>query len=255
MTDTVRPSRHSSQIRTSQPVERPMLSRRLVLNGAAALAGSALAAPFLSRSASARNGAPFTQPRLPYGEDALAPVISPRTVELHYGAHHAGYFKNLNRMVEGTDYADMSLEDVVVRTKLVPADAGLFNQAGQAWNHIVYWDQMTPGGPDRPEGDLAIAIDTDFGSFDEFRRQLVDTSVKVFGSGWGWLVQEADGSLGLMATANGDNPLAHGKTALIGFDVWEHAYYLDYQNRRRAHVEAVFDRLINWSKVAERMVS
>ncbi len=226
------------------------LSRRTLLAGL----GAALAAPALLPTRVLAAG-PFVQPALPYAPEALAPVISAQTVELHYAKHHAGYFRTLNRMVEGTPFAEQSLEDVVVRTATQRDQAALFDQAGQAWNHILYWEQMRPGGPATPPPALAQRIDAAFGSFDAFKTQLIDTSSAVFGSGWGWLVEDTDGSLSLMATRNGDNPLARGKNALLGIDVWEHAYYLDYQNRRKDHVRAVVDRLINWSYVADRLIA
>lgn len=221
-------------------------SRRQFIKGVAAFGIAGLAAPHIARAA-----APFSQPKLPYEEGDLSPVISGRTVGLHYGKHHAGYFRNVNKMVKGTDYADMTLEEVVTRSKA--EDPKLFNQAGQAWNHILYWEQFSPDGAKAPSKAMAGKIKEAFKDYDDFKAQLIKTSTGVFGSGWGWLVQEEDGSLGLMATSNGDNPLAHGKIALIGIDVWEHAYYLDYENKRGAHVDAVVSNLLNWSVIEGRM--
>ncbi len=223
------------------------ISRRTALAGLGALC--AFPAIHTSRAFAAA----FEQPALPYAASALEPVISSRTVDLHYGKHHAGYFRNVNKMTADTPFAGMSLEDIVVKTARQEAHAKLFDQAGQAWNHILYWDQMQPGGPSAPPAKLAERIDAAFGSFDGFKEQLVATSSSVFGSGWGWLVEEDDGTLSLMKTSNGDNPVAYGKNALVGIDVWEHAYYLDYQNRRKDHVAALVDKLVNWSYVADRL--
>jgi Fe-Mn family superoxide dismutase len=200
----------------------------------------------------ARAAAPFTQPKLPFAEDALAPSISGQTVNLHYGKHHAAYFKTLNELVPGTRYADMSLEEVVKASATSEADRKIFNNAGQAWNHIFYWDQFKPGGAKAPTGKLLQAIESDLGGMEKFKTDLVSTAGGVFGSGWAWLVQDG-GKLSLAGTPGGDSPFARGKTPLLGIDVWEHAYYLDYQNRRPDHVKAVFDNIINWDVVAERM--
>ena len=222
--------------------------RRLLASGAAVIAG--LAAPALwTRPALADT---FSQPPLPYPETALEPAISARTVGLHYGAHHAGYFRNLNRLTADTPLASLTLEEVVVRSSGVPSLQAVFNNAGQAWNHVVYWEQFRPGGPAAPEGRLAAAIDDAFGGFEPFKAALVGTAAGVFGSGWAWLEWHA-GSLHLTGTRNADNPLARGRTALLGIDVWEHAYYLDYENRRGEHVSAVLESLVNWSVVADRM--
>lgn len=217
--------------------------------GAALLAGLAPTPTGVARAA-----APFAHPPLPYAEAALAPTISERTVRLHYGVHHAGYFRNLNRLVEGTDFADMGLEDVVRKTAGRAEHSGVFNNAGQAWNHIVYWEQMAPGGPSAPGGDLARMIDRDFGGLADFRAAFLKQATGVFGSGWAWLVLE-EGKLALMGTQNADNPLAHGKATLLGIDVWEHAYYLDYESRRGAHVTAVLEKLVNWDVVAGRLAA
>ena len=226
-----------------------LLNRRRFVQvaGAATLAGMAPTLPGIARAAT-----PFEHPPLPYAETALAPTISERTVQLHYGVHHAGYLRNLNRLVEGTDFADMSLEDVVRATAGRTEQSPIFNNAGQAWNHNIYWEQMIPGGPSTPGGDLARMIDRDFGGLTSFREALLKLATSVFGSGWAWLVLEGD-KLTLMGTQNADNPLAHGKTALLGIDVWEHAYYLDYENRRGAHVTAVLERLVDWDVVASRL--
>lgn len=192
----------------------------------------------------------FTLPALPYAEEALAPVIGAQTVGLHHGKHHKTYFDKMNPIVAGTAYADMALADVMVAA-YEKGEQALVNNAGQAWNHILYWDQFTPGGAKAPVGKLADAIDESFGGFDAFKEQFVATAAGVFGSGWAWLANDG-GSLCLMGTPGGENPLMHGKSALVGIDVWEHAYYLDYQNRRPDHVKDVLDKLVNWSWVCEQ---
>jgi Fe-Mn family superoxide dismutase len=234
-----------------------MLDRRgLLLNaGTAALVAAAggglIAAPRIARAADA---GPFKQPPLPYAENALAPTISAQTVGLHYGKHHASYFGALNTMTQGTPMAGMSLEQVVVASATSPEHQRLFNQAGQAWNHILYWDQMRPGGAKAPAGMLAQMIDRDLGGFPKMKEDFVKGATAQFGSGWYWLIRDGD-KLALTGTSNGDNPMAHGKRVLMGVDVWEHAYYLDYQNRRADHVKAVLDNLINWDFVADRLVA
>jgi superoxide dismutase, Fe-Mn family len=175
-------------------------------------------------------------------------------VGLHYGKHHASYFTMLNTLTRGTPFADMSLEQVVVASA-TPEHRKIFNQAGQAWNHIVYWEQMRPGGAKAPGGRLAQMIERDLGGVAKMKEDFVKGATSdVFGSGWYWLAMDGD-KLVLTGTSNGDNPLAHGMRTLMGVDVWEHAYYLDYQNRRADHVKAVLDNLINWDYVAERMAA
>ncbi|MEE9166090.1 MAG: superoxide dismutase [Candidatus Neomarinimicrobiota bacterium] len=198
------------------------------------------------------NEGPFQLPQLPFEENALQPAISSQTVQLHYGKHHAAYFNNLNRLVEGTEFADMPLEEVVRRSFGNSDRQALFNNAGQAWNHIVYWEEMKPGGSPKPSGRLMQGIEESFGGFDQFKSQFVTTAVGVFGSGWAWLV-EKNGSLAITGTPNAESPFAGGQKTLMGIDVWEHAYYLDYQNRRGDHVAAVLDNLINWDYVADRL--
>ena len=227
------------------------LSRRrffyFTAGAAVALAKPAMLVP----SARAQNG-PFVQPPLPYDTADLAPVIGQRTVELHYGIHHAGYYRNLNRLVEGTELADMTLEDVVVAARDPELDPRIFNNAGQAWNHDVYWAQMVPGGHARPTDRLAELIDASFGGFEAFVDSFVSTAGGVFGTGWAWLVQDGE-DLALMGLTDADNPLGRGVTTLLGVDVWEHAYYLDYENRRGDHVRAVLEDGTNWDVIAARL--
>ena len=234
-----------------------MLDRRgLLLNACTAAlvataGGGLIAAPRIARAADA---GPFKQPPLPYAENALAPTISAQTVGLHYGKHHASYFGALNTMTQGTPMAGMSLEQVVMASAAQPEHQRLFNQAGQAWNHILYWDQMRPGGAKAPAGMLAQMIDRDLGGVAKMKEDFVKGATAQFGSGWYWLIRDGD-KLVLTGTSNGDNPMARGKRVLMGVDVWEHAYYLDYQNRRADHVKAVLDNLINWDFVADRLVA
>lgn len=186
---------------------------------------------------------PITLPELPYATDALAPYLSPETFEFHYGKHHKTYVDNLNKMIEGTDEENASLEDIIMS-----AEGGKFNNAAQVWNHTCYWNSMAPGGGGAPSGAVADAIAESFGSYDTFREQFKAAAVGQFGSGWAWLVLDG-GKLAVMNTPNADLPMKHGKTALITCDVWEHAYYIDYRNRRPDYVDTFLDHLIDWSVV------
>lgn len=184
-------------------------------------------------------------PALPYADDALDPHISERTISFHYGKHHAAYVNNLNGLIEGTTQADASLEDIIRNA----GPGGLFNNAAQVWNHTFYWNCMTPNGGGDPSGDLAASIESSFGSIDAFKAQFKADAVGNFGSGWTWLVKEGDG-VAIAKTDDADTPLAHGQTALLTIDVWEHAYYLDYQNARPAYVDTFIEHLLNWEFVA-----
>lgn len=185
----------------------------------------------------------FALPTLPYAEDALAPHISAETIEYHYGKHHQAYIDNLNRAIADTPDADASLESIILGST-----GPRFNNAAQVWNHTFFWNGLTPGGGGPPRGPVAQRIDADFGGYEPFRTQLVDAALTQFGAGWAWLV-ERDGGLAVMQTANADLPMTHGAKALWTIDVWEHAYYLDYRNRRGAFIDAVLDHLINWDFV------
>lgn len=192
--------------------------------------------------------APFTLPKLPYADDALAPVISANTISFHYGKHHATYVKVLNELIAGTPYEGLTLKEIVVRaaTDKDAAAKKIFNNAAQAWNHEFYWHSMTPKGG-APTGKIKDALDKDFGGLDAFKKAFSTAAVGQFGSGWAWLVKSKDGALKIETTSNADTPLAHGGTPLLVADVWEHAYYLDYQNRRPDHVAAWLDKLANWA--------
>ncbi|RMH67666.1 MAG: superoxide dismutase [Actinomyces sp.] len=187
-------------------------------------------------------------PPLPWADDALEPHISARTISFHYGKHHAAYVNNLNKAIDGTDLAGKPLEEIITSSS-----GGVFNNAAQVWNHTFYWNSMSPGGGGQPSGDIAAAIDAAFGSYDAFRDQFATAAATQFGSGWAWLVKNADGGLEIMQTANADLPLAHGKTALLTIDVWEHAYYLDYQNLRPKYIETYLDHLVNWEFAAANL--
>ncbi len=189
--------------------------------------------------------APFTLPALPYADNALDPVISSNTIGFHYGKHHKAYVDNLNKLVAGTAHADSSLEAIIKATAGKPAEAGVFNNAAQVWNHTFYWHSLKKGGGGKPGKALADMIDRDFGSFDKMKEEFVKTAVGQFGSGWAWLVAK-DGKLSFAKTANAETPMTQGLKPLLTIDVWEHAYYLDFQNRRPDYVNAVLDKLINW---------
>ena len=187
-------------------------------------------------------------PALPYVDDALEPHISERTIGYHYGRHHAGYVSNLNGLIEGTAHESSTLEDIIVAAE----PGGLFNNAAQIWNHTFYWNSMVPSGGGDPSGHLAVAIESSFGSVDDFKSQFVAEAVGKFGSGWTWLVRAGE-SLLITSTDDADTPLNHGQSALLTIDVWEHAYYLDYQNARAAYVDAFIEHLVNWEFAAANL--
>ena len=228
-------------------------SRRRFLT--AALAGSvalALGDLVLLRVARAAASGPFTLPPLPYPDDALSPQISANTIGFHYGKHHQGYVNNLNQLVAGTPLADQSLEAVVKATAGQAEQAAIFNNAAQVWNHTFYWNSLRPKGGCKPGGALAELIDKSFGGFEPFKAEFAKAATSQFGSGWAWLVKDGD-RLIVTRTGNADTPIAHGQQPLLTIDVWEHAYYLDYQNRRADYVAAVLDHLINWDFAAQNL--
>jgi Fe-Mn family superoxide dismutase len=190
----------------------------------------------------------ITLPALPYPKDALEPIISARTLDFHHGKHHDAYVTNLNKLIAGTDLATASLEEIIKKTAVDADKAGIFNNAAQVWNHTFYWQGMKPGGGGAPTGPIAARITQDFGSHDAFCEQLKNAGLTQFGSGWAWLVLK-NNKLEIMKTANADTPLAHGLKALLTVDVWEHAYYLDYQNGRGPYLDAFIKNLINWDFV------
>jgi Fe-Mn family superoxide dismutase len=186
----------------------------------------------------------FQLTKLPYDRDALEPHISARTLDYHYGKHHKGYVDKLNQNVAGTNYEDMVLEDVV-RTSFRKKDTSVYNNASQAWNHTFLWDSMKPNGGGRPTGALSGLIDEQFGGLDSFRNEFKESATGQFGSGWTWLVADDD-TLAIVSTPDADSPLTTDTMPLLTLDVWEHAYYLDYQNSREEYVDAFLENLINW---------
>ena len=189
----------------------------------------------------------FSLPELPYAKNALEPHISAETLEYHYGKHHKTYVDKLNGLVEGTDMADKSLEEIIRNSS-----GGLFNNAAQVWNHSFYWECLSPNGGGTPTGTLADLIQRDFGSFDQFVEKFNESAVGNFGSGWTWLVQNPDGKLAIVNTDDAETPLTGEAKPLLTCDVWEHAYYVDYRNARPKYLEA-FWQLVNWDNVAARL--
>ena len=220
-----------------------------LLAGSAALAVGDLALPRVARAAAS---GPFTLPPLPYPDDALSPAISAQTIGFHYGKHHQGYVNKLNELVAGTPLADQPLEAVIKATVGQSAQTAIFNNAAQVWNHTFYWRSLRPKGGGKPDGALAELITKSFGDYDQFKAEFAKIAASQFGSGWAWLVKEDD-KLTVTKTGNADTPIAHGQQPLLTIDVWEHAYYLDYQNRRADYVAAVLDRLINWDFAARNL--
>ncbi|NLF11315.1 MAG: superoxide dismutase [Anaerolineaceae bacterium] len=194
----------------------------------------------------------FELPPLPYPADALEPHMSAQTFSFHHGKHHKAYVDNLNKLIAGTDLENKPLEEIIRRTANDPAKVGVFNNGAQVWNHTFYWQCMKPGGGGQPTGELSGLIDQAFGGYHGFVEQFKGTSVGRFGSGWGWLVLE-NGGLKVVSTQNADNPLTKNQVPLLTVDVWEHAYYLDYQNRRPDFVQAFLDHMVNWDFVAENL--
>ncbi len=188
----------------------------------------------------------YEQPQLPYSREALEPAISARTIEFHYGKHEQAYIDNLNRLIKGTEFEDAELEDIIAHAK-----GALFNNASQAWNHIFYFFSFSPDGRREPAGDLRKAIDRDFGSFEQFKEAFVDAGVCLFGSGWVWLSRDETGKLFITQGSNAQNPITDGLMPLLTFDVWEHAYYLDYQNRRADALKKLWD-IVDWEIVEGR---
>jgi superoxide dismutase, Fe-Mn family len=223
-----------------------LITRRTTLALGAAAAASTVFKPYVARAAT-----PFEQPPLPYAEDALAPEISARTVGLHYGKHHKGYFDKLNELAPGTPYAEMELKDVVVASKK-DGQAKIFNQAAQAWNHNFYWEQFK-GGPTKPTGDFAAKIDESFGHMGGLVEEFGAQADGVFGTGWVWLVADNGGKLSLRGYQDAENPLQDDLTPIVGMDVWEHAYYLDYENLKAKHLTRVLNDRVNWEAAGERI--
>nr|WP_319510136.1 superoxide dismutase [uncultured Draconibacterium sp.] len=188
----------------------------------------------------------FSLPKLPYANNALEPVISEKTIEFHYGKHHQAYVNNLNGLIEGTEFENASLEDIIKK-----AEGGIFNNGAQVWNHTFYFMQFRPDGCKEPKDELKAAIDAKFGSFDAFKEAFSKAAATLFGSGWAWLVVDEKGELEIVQTSNAGNPLRDGKKPILTCDVWEHAYYLDKQNARPAYI-ADFWKIVDWKVVSER---
>lgn len=193
----------------------------------------------------------FQLPPLPYKDDALEPHISANTLGFHYGKHHQAYVNNLNNLIQGTELEGKTLEEVIRASAHKTDKVGIFNNAAQVWNHTFYWHSMKPNGGGEPQGSLGEKIVEDFGSFEDFATQFKQAGATQFGSGWAWLVLDADGKLQVTKTPNADLPLVHGHKALLTCDVWEHAYYLDYQNRRPDYLDTFLKHLVNWDFAQE----
>jgi Fe-Mn family superoxide dismutase len=197
----------------------------------------------------------ITLPDLPYAKDALAPHISAETLDFHHGKHHQAYVTNLNKLIEGSDLEGKSLEEIVMAVAGDDSKAGSFNNAAQVWNHTFYWNSMKPAGGGKPSGALAEKIDADFGSFDAFVEAFKNAGATQFGSGWAWLVVDKSGKLAVRKTPNAHTPLTEGETPLLTMDVWEHAYYLDYQNKRPDYMTVFVEKLINWDFAAQNLAA
>ncbi|MEH2291602.1 superoxide dismutase [Nostoc sp.] len=195
----------------------------------------------------------FVQEPLPFDKNALEPYgMKAETFEYHYGKHHKAYVDNLNKLTEGTELADKSLEEVIKISFKDSSKAGIFNNAAQVWNHTFFWNSLKPAGGGAPTGELAAKINKDFGSLDKFNEEFSNAATTQFGSGWSWLIDDG-GTLKVIKTPNAENPLAHGKKALLTLDVWEHAYYIDYKNARPAFIKNFLEKLVNWDFVAENL--
>ena len=229
-----------------------MTRKEFALQSVCAVAACAAAPAFSAK------GKPMKEielEKLPYAEDALAPVISANTVSFHYGKHHAGYVKTLNGLIAGTKYAELSLAEIV-RASAADGNAAVFNNAAQTWNHTFYWNTLAPAGTGgEPSAALSAAITAAFGSLEACKAALADAAVKRFGSGWAWLIAEG-GKLAIVSTPNAETPIVRaGVTPLAVVDVWEHAYYLDWQNRRADHVKDVIGKLFSWKAISDRFAA
>ena len=235
--------------RNTSETSAPYLNRRDFLLASAAGAAT-IAMSGLPRRAYA--AAPLTLPALPYDEGALAPVISANTIGFHYGKHHKGYVDNLNKLIAGTEYADLPLEKIIAAVAGKADKAALFNNAAQIWNHTFFWQSLSAKGGGEPPASLKQRIEADFGSLEACKKELAGAATSQFGSGWAWLVLDG-GKLKTIKTANAETPLTAGVKPLVTIDVWEHAYYLDYQNRRADYVSAVIDKLLNWEAALKNL--
>jgi Fe-Mn family superoxide dismutase len=219
----------------------------------ASASASASASATAPSSATASTPGSIVLPPLPWAENALEPVISAKTISFHYGKHHKTYVDTVNKLIAGTEYTDLTLEKLVGATAGKTDKAGIFNNAAQAWNHTFYWNSLRPKGGGEPPAMLKQKIEAAFGSVDACKKELSAAAVGQFGSGWAWLVADIAGKLKIVKTADAETPLTHGAKPLLTVDVWEHAYYLDYQNKRVDYVNAVLDKLINWEFAAKNL--
>ena len=196
---------------------------------------------------------PFILPNLPYADTALEPHMSAKTFSYHHKKHHNAYVTNLNKLIENTELVGKSLEELIMLSYKDASKAGIFNNAAQVWNHSFFWHSMKANGGGAPSGKIAARIDTDFGSYENFVTEFKNAAATQFGSGWAWLVLDENGKLSIMKTGNADLPMTHNKTALLTLDVWEHAYYLDFQNLRPSYTETFLNHLVNWDFVNEML--
>jgi len=233
-------------MKKKRPTESSLTRRQFIAATGTAAVGLAVGGfPHIAKAADS-----ITLPPLPYAEDALEPVISARTLSFHYGKHHQGYVNNLNKLIADTDWAGLDLETIVLKSAKASGKQAVFNNAAQVWNHTFYWKSLRPNGGGEPPANLKQKIEDSFGSFEACNKELTTAALAQFGSGWAWLVRDG-GKLKVVKTANAETPLTEGMKPLLTIDVWEHAYYLDYQNRRAAYLEALMDKLINWQFAAE----
>jgi Fe-Mn family superoxide dismutase len=206
----------------------------------------------LTKNISGRTNMPFELPTLPYGKNALAPHISENTINYHYGKHHQAYVTNLNNLISGTDLADKSLEEIIKISANDKTKAGIFNNSAQVWNHTFYWHSMKPNGGGKPSGEVLKKIESDFGSYENFVTEFKNAGATQFGSGWAWLVLDS-GKLKVVKTGNAETPLTTSAKPLMTMDVWEHAYYLDFQNARPTYIDTFLNHLVNWDFVNENL--
>jgi Fe-Mn family superoxide dismutase len=233
----------------TEQANRISLSRRGFLK---ASAGAAVLFSIGGFGTLARASEPKALPPLPWAENALDPVISAKTIGFHYGKHHKGYLDNLNKLAAGSEFADLPLEQIITRTAGQADKAALFNNAAQVWNHSFYWQSLRPNGGGEPPAALKAKMDAAFGGLDGCKKELAAAATSQFGSGWAWLVLDGD-QLKVVKTPNAETPMTRGLKPLLTIDVWEHAYYLDYQNRRADYVNAVLDKLVNWGFAADNL--
>lgn len=224
--------------------------RQFLLTAAVGVAALHTGGLFMSASAQAAQA--IALPALPYAENALEPVISAKTIGFHYGKHHAAYVANVNKMIAGSDLVSMTLEEIIKTTAGDKDKAGVFNNAAQVFNHTFYWNSMKPGGGGAPTGDLLAKINADLGGLDKFKEAFSQAALTQFGSGWAWLVL-VDGKLKVIKTPNAETPIAMAAKPILTIDVWEHAYYLDWQNRRGDYIAAWLDKLVNWDFAAQNL--